>query len=38
METSITYKVLKDLLKRTYETLEDKIIVTTDETKGTLRQ
>ena len=38
METSITYKVLKDLLKRKYETLQDKIIVTTDETKGTLRQ
>lgn len=40
METSITYKVLKDLLKRKYETheLKDKIIVTTDETKGTLRK
>ena len=38
METSITYKVLKDLLKRKCETLQDKIIVTTDETKGTLRQ
>lgn len=38
METSITYKVLKDLLKRKYETLQDKIIVTTDEVKGTLRQ
>ena len=40
METSITYKVLKDLLKRKYEAheLKDKIIATTDETKGTLRQ
>ena len=40
METSITYKVLKDLLKRKYEQheLRDKIIVTTDEVKGTLRQ
>ena len=38
METSITYKVLKDLLKRKYEILQDKIIVTTDEVKGTLRQ
>ena len=40
METSITYKVLKDLLKRKYNQteLKDKIIVTTDEVKGTLRQ
>ena len=40
METSITYKVLKDLLKRKYDSneLKDRIIATTDEVKGTLRQ
>ena len=39
METSITYKLLKDLLKRKYpEDLTNRIIVTTDKEKGTLRQ
>ena len=40
METSITYKLLKDLLKRKYseEDLKKHIIVTTDKTKGTLRE
>ena len=40
METSITYKLLKDLLKRKYskEELINHIIVTTDKEKGTLRE
>ena len=40
METSITYKLLKDLLKRKYqpEELVNHIIVTTDKEKGTLRE
>ena len=40
METSITYKVLKDLLKRQYseEELKNHIILTTDKEKGKLRE
>lgn len=40
METTITYKVLKDLLKRKYEEEELKkhIIVTTDKKEGILRE
>ncbi len=40
LETSITYRVIKDLLKRKYgeEGLTDHIILTTDKEKGTLRQ
>ena len=39
METSITYKVIKDLLKRKYgEEIRKHIIVTTDEVKGILRE
>lgn len=40
LETSITYKVIKDLLKRKYgeEGLIDHIILTTDKEEGTLRQ
>lgn len=40
LETSITYKVIKDLLKRKYgeEGLIDHIILTTDKEKGLLRQ
>lgn len=40
METSITYKVLKDLLKRKYskEELNKHLIITTDQYKGTLRE
>ena len=40
LETSITYKVIKDLLKRKYgeEGLIDHIILTTDKEKGALRQ
>ena len=40
METTITYKVLKDLLKRKYDETELRrhIIVTTDKEKGSLRQ
>ena len=40
LETSITYKVIKDLLKRKYgeDNLIDHIILTTDKEKGTLRQ
>lgn len=40
METTITYKILKDLLKRKYEEREvvKHIIATTDQTKGTLRE
>ncbi len=39
METNITYKVLKDLLKRKYpEDLNKRIIVTTDKDKGPLRE
>ena len=38
METTITYKVLKDLLKRKYskEEIQRRIIITTDKEKGTL--
>lgn len=39
METTITYKVLKDLLKRKYgDDIKSHIIVTTDKEKGTLRE
>ena len=40
METNITYKVLKDLLKRKYdeEDLKNHIIITTDKEKGKLRE
>lgn len=40
METSITYKLLKDALKRKYteEELKNHIIVTTDKEKGKLRE
>ncbi len=40
METSITYSILKDLLKRKYneEELKRHIIVTTDKVKGALRE
>lgn len=39
METTITYKVLKDLLKRKYgDDLKNHIIITTDKEKGTLRE
>ena len=40
METTITYKLLKDLLKRKYrkEEIKDRIIVITDKEKGSLRQ
>lgn len=40
METSITYKLLKDALKRKYdeEELKNHIIVTTDKYKGKLRE
>ena len=40
METSITYKLLKEFLKRKYseEELSKHIIVTTDKEKGTLRE
>ena len=40
METSITYKLLKDTLKRKYneEALKNHIIVTTDKYKGKLRE
>ena len=40
METSITYKLLKDTLKRKYteEELKNHIIVTTDKDKGKLRE
>ena len=40
METSITYKLLKDLLKRKYsaEEIKKHIIVTTDKEKGALRE
>ena len=40
LETSITYKVIKDLLKRKYgeEGLIDHIILTTDKEEGALRQ
>ena len=40
METTITYKILKDDLKRRYqeEELKKHIIITTDKEKGTLRE
>lgn len=40
METTITYKLLKDVLKRKYEVeeLKNHIIVTTDKEKGILRE
>ena len=38
METNITYKVLKDLLKRKYDNIQDHIIITTDKDKGPLRE
>lgn len=40
METTITYKLLKDVLKRKYEAeeLKNHIIVTTDKGKGILRE
>ena len=40
METSITYKLLKDLLKRKYteDEIKNHIIITTDKEKGTLRE
>ena len=39
METTITYKVLKDLLKRKYpEEYNKRIIATTDKEKGSLRE
>ena len=40
METSITYKLLKDVLKRKYteEDIRKHIIITTDKEKGTLRE
>lgn len=40
METTITYKLLKDLLKRKYspEEMKKHIIITTDREKGTLRE
>lgn len=40
METCITYKVLKDLLKRKYDKdeLKNHIIITTDKEKGKLRE
>lgn len=40
METTITYKLLKDVLKRKYEAeeLKNHIIVTTDKEKGILRE
>jgi glucose-6-phosphate isomerase len=39
METNITYKLLKDLLKRKYnDDLVNRIIVTTDKTSGKLRE
>lgn len=40
METTITYKVLKDVLKRKYnsEELKKHIIITTDKEKGSLRE
>ena len=40
METTIAYKVLKDLLKRKYDVEEyrKRIIITTDKEKGTLRE
>ena len=39
METTITYKILKDLIKRKYpEEVKNRIIVTTDKEKGPLRE
>ncbi len=40
METTITYKVLKDILKRKYtgEEIKKRIIITTDKEKGALRE
>ena len=39
METTITYHLLKDLLKRKYgEEIKNRIIVTTDKEKGSLRE
>lgn len=39
METTITYSVLKDLLKKKYgDDIKKRIIVTTDKEKGTLRK
>ena len=40
METTITYSILKDLLKRKYseEEIQRRIIVTTDKEKGSLRE
>ena len=40
METNITYKLLKDLLKRKYseEEITRRIIITTDKDKGSLRE
>ena len=40
METNVTYKLLKDVLKRKYskEELRKNIIITTDKQKGTLRK
>ena len=37
-ETTITYEVLKDLLKRKYSNISDHIIATTDKSKGLLRE
>jgi len=39
METTITYKLLKDLIKRKYpEEVKDRIIITTDKENGPLRE
>lgn len=40
METTITYKIMKDLLKRKYseEEVRNRIIITTDKEKGSLRE
>ena len=39
METTITYKLLKDLIKRKYpEEVKNRIIITTDKEKGPLRE
>ncbi len=38
METNITYKLIKDLLKRKYDDYKNRIIVTTDSSTGSLRE
>ena len=37
-ETTITYEILKDVLKRKYSNINDHIIATTDKEKGLLRE